>query len=214
MAKTSCGIPTMQALRCFTVLRLSGTALTWPCSLGSPRGQRWRTRASGCSWRGQAGAASFTYVSDDIVGEASCATCWTEPATPDASCHDGRNPISRHPAPPPHRVSSISAPISPPTVLMDYIAALEGALNTTARKQIAAHTARRHAQHLGTTRAPRSAGIKLRRPRPWPPARILWIGIALLSRMKVTVPLVPAMSVLCRCRAGTYRPPGALRGCG
>ena len=71
----------------------------------------------------------FTYIDDIVEG---IMRVLNKPATPDAS-YD-----SQHPNPgtstAPYRIFNIGN--NSPTVLMDYIAALEGALQTTAHKQM------------------------------------------------------------------------------
>ncbi len=71
----------------------------------------------------------FTYIDDIVEG---VMRVLDKPATPDAS-YDSRNP-NPGTSTAPYRIFNIGN--SAPTVLMDYIAALEGALQITARKQM------------------------------------------------------------------------------
>ncbi|MGU3628479.1 NAD-dependent epimerase [Comamonas sp. C24C] len=71
----------------------------------------------------------FTYIDDIVEG---VMRVLDKPATPDAS-YDSQNP-NPGTSTAPYRIFNIGN--SAPTVLMDYIAALEGALQITARKQM------------------------------------------------------------------------------
>ena len=71
----------------------------------------------------------FTYIDDIVEG---IMRVLDKPATPDAS-HDSQNP-NPGTSTAPYRIFNIGN--NAPTVLMDYIAALEGALQMTARKQM------------------------------------------------------------------------------
>lgn len=71
----------------------------------------------------------FTYIDDIVEG---IMRVLDKPATPDA-CYDSRNP-NPGTSTAPYRIFNIGN--NSPTVLMDYIAALEGALQITARKQM------------------------------------------------------------------------------
>jgi len=71
----------------------------------------------------------FTYIDDIVEG---IMRVLDKPATPDAS-YDSRNP-NPGTSTAPYRIFNIGN--NTPTVLMDYIAALEGALQITARKQM------------------------------------------------------------------------------
>ncbi|MDH1252057.1 NAD-dependent epimerase [Comamonas thiooxydans] len=71
----------------------------------------------------------FTYIDDIVEG---IMRVLDKPATPDAS-YDSRNP-NPGTSTAPYRIFNIGN--NSPTVLMDYIAALEGALKITARKQM------------------------------------------------------------------------------
>jgi len=71
----------------------------------------------------------FTYIDDIVEG---VMRVLDKPATPDAS-HDSQNP-NPGTSTAPYRIFNIGN--NAPTVLMDYIAALEGALQMTARKQM------------------------------------------------------------------------------
>jgi UDP-glucuronate 4-epimerase len=114
-----------------------GDARTWPCSVhqGHPGGRRIDGMAA------QAGARLHLYRR---YRRRHHARVLDKPATPDAS-YD-----SQHPNPgtstAPYRIFNIGN--NSPTVLMDYIAAIEAAMQNRPQAN-AAHTARRYAQHIG-----------------------------------------------------------------
>lgn len=149
----------------------------------------------------------FTYIDDIVEG---IMRVLDKPATPDAS-YDSRNP-NPGTSTAPYRIFNIGN--NTPTVLMDYIAALEGALQITARKQmLPIQPGDMHSTSADTRALQAWVGFS--------PAMPVATGVQNFVdwyRSFIAYESYCLWYRLCRScarrRAGRRRPPGALCGCG